>query len=88
MFENKDLDIDLSPDLQGEYTLTVYTLDENASALHNWVKLGAPQYPTKAQVQLLKAQSCPAQETRRVTAFRFHETLRPHEVRALLLTKA
>ncbi len=59
MFENKDLDIDLSPDLQGEYTLTVYTLDENASALHNWVKLGAPQYPTKAQVQLLKAQSPP-----------------------------
>ncbi len=88
VFENKDLDIDLSPDLQGEYTLTVYTLDENASALHNWVKLGAPQYPTKAQVQLLKAQSRPAQETRRVTAFRFHETLRPHEVRALLLTKA
>ena len=47
----------------GEYTVETYKLNRETSAFHNWVKLGAPKYPTQEQIEYLKAISRPQQET-------------------------
>lgn len=85
VFENKEITINLSIDLSGEYNQTLYTLNESTSAFHNWVKMGAPQYPTPSQIDKLKAISKPKIETSKVNAFAISETLRPHEVKMFIL---
>ncbi len=59
VFEDKQEKIDITIDLKGKYTLETYTLDKETSALHNWVKIGAPQHPTVEQINILKEQSTP-----------------------------
>lgn len=85
VFENKKITINLSIELNGEYNQTIYTLNESTSAFHNWVKMGAPQYPTPSQIDKLKAISKPKIETSKVNTFDINETLKPHEVKMFIL---
>lgn len=87
VFVNKEIATNLSIVLSGEYIQTLYTLNESTSAFHNWVKMGAPQYPTPSQIDELKAISKPKVETSKVNAFAISETLRPNEVKMFLLNK-
>lgn len=81
VFKNRDITIDLSIDLKGEYTQTVYTLDESTSALHNWIKMGAPSYPTQQQIKMLREQSLPIENTSVVTDFNINERLASQKVK-------
>ncbi|MDE6660020.1 MAG: xylann 1,4-beta-xylosidase [Eubacterium sp.] len=87
VFQNKDITVDLSIDLNGEYEQTIYTLDESTSALHNWINMDAPQYPTVNQIKELKAISKPKAETSKINLFDISETLKPHEVKMFVLEK-
>lgn len=87
IFQNKELTVELSLKLQGTYDQTVYTLDEDTSAYHNWLKLGAPQYPTAAQVKTMQETSRPKTEHSTVQAFHIRQTLCPHEVKCYILNK-
>lgn len=87
VFKNEDITIDLSIDLKGEYTQTVCTLDESTSALHNWIKMGAPAYPTVNQINNLKSISKPKAENCKISSFNISEKLMPHEVKLYLLNK-
>lgn len=87
VFKNKDITVDLSIDLNGEYEQTVYTLDESTSALHNWIKTGAFQYPTAEQIKKLKAISRPKIEASKINSFNISETLKPHGVKMYLINK-
>lgn len=87
VFNNKDITIDLSIDLNGEYEQISYTLDESTSAFHNWVKMNAPQYPTQNQIQELKEKSRPRKENGIINCFKMNETLNPNEVKMFLLKK-
>lgn len=78
-------DVDINIDLDAEYTGTVYTLDESTSAYHNWLKLGAPQYPITAEIKKLKEQSVSKQE--HITLSVINETLNPHEVKMFIIRK-
>lgn len=85
VFEQKQEHIELSFDLQGEYEQIVYTLDESTSALHNWVKIGAPKYPTQKQIKELKEKSQPQKEIGTIKDCIIDETLKPHEVKMFIL---
>lgn len=87
VFKNKDITVDLNIKLSGEYRQTVYTIDENTSAFHNWVKMGAPQYPSSTEITQLKAICKPKEQTKAVNSFEISETLKPHEVKMFLLNK-
>ena len=87
VFKNKDITIDLSIELNGEYKQTIYTLDESASALHSWIQMGAPQYPTQKQIKELKEKSQPLKESCIIHHFKMNETLKPHEVKMFVLEK-
>jgi xylan 1,4-beta-xylosidase len=87
VFQNKDIRIDLSIDLNNEYKQTIYTLDESTSALHNWVKMGAPQYPTVSQIEELKSTTTPKVETSKINSFNINETFKPHEVKMYILNR-
>ena len=87
VFKNKDITIDLSIHLNGEYEQTIYTLDESTSALHNWINMGAPKYPTVNQIRELKAMSKPKAETSKINTFDISETLKPHQVKMYLISK-
>lgn len=83
VFKLKNIEISISFDR--EYTGIVYTLDESTSSYHNWLKLGAPQYPTQKEIEILKDNSQPKQE--QVTLSSIRETLKPHQVKMYLLNK-
>lgn len=83
----KEHPVELALDLQGEYAQTVYTLDRDTSAYHNWLKMGAPQYPTVQQAEALRRVSRPKEQHSVVRSFVLHEVLQPHEVRCYLLKK-
>lgn len=83
----KEHPVELALDLQGEYAQTVYTLDRDTSAYHNWLKMGAPQYPTVQQAEALRRVSRPKEQHSVVRSFLLHEVLQPHEVRCYLLKK-
>ncbi len=89
VFENKNEEIYVTIELSGKYTLETYTLDKETSALHNWVKIGAPQYPTVEQINALKNQSAPKFKSENITN-PFSETynLKPFEVVMLKLKKS
>ncbi|MDE6003982.1 MAG: hypothetical protein K2G88_01165, partial [Oscillospiraceae bacterium] len=87
VFQNKDITIDLSIYLNGEYEKTIYTLDKSTSALHNWIKMDAPQYPTVNQIKELKLLSQPKIETSQINSFDISETLKPHQVKMYLISK-
>lgn len=87
IFQCKDLTVDLHIDLNGIYDQAVYTLDEDTSAYHNWLKLGAPQYPTAEQVKIMQETSQPKVEHGTVQSFALHTLLKPHEVKCYLLHK-
>ncbi|MDE5995383.1 MAG: xylann 1,4-beta-xylosidase [Eubacterium sp.] len=87
VFKNKDITIDLRINLNGEYQQTIYTLDERTSALHNWVKIGAPQYPLPKQIEELKEKSKPVKEVCIINNFNINETLKPHEAKLFILEK-
>lgn len=59
VFKEKEECIALTLPLDGKHSVKTYKLGKKSSALHNWVKLGAPESPSKAQVKLLKEQSVP-----------------------------
>ncbi len=77
--------IEIYIDLGAEYTGTVYTLNESTSAYHNWLKLGASQYPTTTEIEKLKKYSKPKQE--QITLSAVNETLKPHEVKMYIIYK-
>lgn len=85
MFEQKQEHIEISVELHGEYKQTIYTLNKNTSALHNWISMGAPQYLTKEQIKELKEKSHPEKEVSSITSFKINETLDPHEVKMYIL---
>ncbi len=87
VFKNKDITIDLSIALNSRYKQTIYILDESTSALHNWIKMGAPEYPTVKQINALKIASKPKVETSKINAFNISETLKPHQVKMYLISK-
>ncbi len=87
VFNNKTEHINISLNLNGEYKQTEYTLNESTSAFHNWVKLGAPQYPSRNQVKLLKEQSKPIISEKNITEFGIDITLQQHEVKMYMLKK-
>lgn len=72
VFQNENIIIELD----GDYEATEYRLNKSNSAFHNWVKMGAPQYPTKKQIEQLKAQSQPII----TNTFTKKYNLAPHEV--------
>lgn len=83
VFKLKDIDIQI--DLGAEGTGIVYTLGESTSAYHNWLKLGAPQYPTATEIIKLKEQSVPKKE--QITLSAVSETLKSHEVKMYIVHK-
>lgn len=85
VFEQKQEHIEISVELHGEYKQTIYTLNKNTSALHNWISMGAPQYLTKEQIKELKEKSHPEKEVSSITSFKINETLDPHEVKMYIL---
>lgn len=87
VFESKDENFKLSIKLDGDYKLTEYTLDEDTSALHNWVKMGAPKYPTREEIQTLKQRSQPKTQQSIISSFDIEVTLKPHEVKMYILEK-
>lgn len=87
VFQCRDLDVDIHLSLEGDYLQTAYTLDQSTSAYHNWLNMGAPQYPTQAQIEALRAVSRPKVTCRSVSAFALREALKPHEVRCYLLSR-
>ena len=87
VFEQKKEHIELSLDLHGEYEQVVYTLNESTSAFHNWVKMGAPQYPSQKQIEELKEKSQPLKEVRLVSSIKMNEILNPNEVKMFVLNK-
>lgn len=87
VFENKEEKFNISLILDGNYTLTEYTLDKCTSALHNWVKMGAPKYLSREQIKSLKNESQPKKEQSKVCDFDINFTLKPHEVKMFILEK-
>ena len=87
VFQNKVINVELTLPLQGKYRQTSYVLDNTTSALHNWVEIGAPQYPTANEIAWLKQSSCPVENHSIVEQFNLHQYLAPQEVRIYLLEK-
>lgn len=87
VFQNLVLPVDMELELKGKYQQTAYALDKTTSALHNWVSMGAPKYPTQAEIAQLKRLSRPVETVRMVDSFCFHGHLAPQEVRMFLLKK-
>lgn len=87
VFKSKDITHNLSIDLNGEYEQTVFTLDENTSALHNWIRIGAPGYPTKQQIKILKEQSRPIKDMGFISDFNINEHLASQEVKMFILSR-
>ena len=87
VFEVKDEKFNISLNLDGEYKLTEYTLGKDTSALHNWVKLGAPKYPSRNDILILDAMSQPKVTTGSTVRFNIDITLKPHEVKMYILEK-
>lgn len=71
---------------EDEYSLTEY-LDKNASALHNWVKMGTPKYLTKEQTETLKSESEPKIQKSKISDFNIDVSLKPHEVKMYIIEK-
>ena len=86
-FDAKPACVRANVPLNGQYLQTVYTLDKSASAFHNWVRMGAPQYPKREQVESLKRTSRPKCQKGEATGFAGAVTLAPHEVRLYLFEK-
>lgn len=87
VFENKAEKFDISIKLDGEYTLTEYILDKDTSALHNWIKMGAPKYLSKNETEILDTMSQPKVTKSNTTDFNIDVTLAPHEVKMYILEK-
>lgn len=83
VFNLKDITVNIP--LNDEYNATVYTLNENTSAYHNWLKIGAPTYPTQKEIEILKEQSKPIREEQTLSSI--SEALLPHEVKMFILNK-
>lgn len=81
VFELEDKHISIS--LDGEYEGTMYCLNQNTSAYHNWLKINSPQYPTKSEIETLKNISIPEKHTISVSSI--DEFLKPFEVKMYLL---
>lgn len=87
VFENKNLTVNLHIDLNGKYSQTAFALSESTSALHNWVKIGAPKYPSEAQISELKENSCPKKVSSVVSLFSINEILKPQQVKMFILKR-
>lgn len=88
VFDEKTETILLDLTLCGEYIIEAYHLDQETSALHNWIKLGAPKYPTQAQIMHLKENSNPHQYNSDVCGRYIKEwKLQPFEVVMLKFKK-
>lgn len=89
VFEKKEEIVELHLPLCGEYTVEIYRVNGESSAFHNWVKLGAPKYPTQEQISYLKAVSVPQQETGVLYGeYGMEWKLQPFEVVMLKLKKS
>lgn len=84
VFENKTEEIEVKLPFRGSYEMEEYRLDKSTSALHNWVNLGAQEYPAKAELQELKEQSRPKVSVTSWDGNSLCITLQPHEVRMYL----
>lgn len=81
VFELEDKHISIS--LDGKYDGTIYCLNQNTSAYHNWLKINSPQYPTKSEIETLKNISIP--EKHMISVSSIDEILKPFEVKMYLL---
>lgn len=60
VFENKELKFTVN--IEKAKTIKAYKLGrDNGSALHNWIKMEAPENPTKEQVSELISKSIPSE---------------------------
>lgn len=87
VFENRTITLSIKLDLDGQHEAKIYTLDESASALHNWIKAGGKQYLRKDEIEALKAESSPRIEIKTMTASTIEETLSPQEVKMYIIRK-
>lgn len=88
VFKEKDEKFSLTIPLEGEHSVETYMLSKRTSVLHNWVKMGAPESPTKQQIELLKKQSTPEfLESRIHSNYSKEITLKPFEVCMIKIKK-
>lgn len=74
VFEHKKLEVDVR--IENAQDIKAYKLGkDNGSALHNWLKMGAPESPTKEQAYELISRSVPDE-----IEFANHFTLNSNEV--------
>lgn len=88
VFNEKMETLTLHLELCGQYDVEIYRLNQETSALHNWIKLGAPKYPTQAQIADMKERSNPQQHQGSICGEYVKEwKLQPFEVVMLKLKK-
>lgn len=91
VFETRTHKVELEVDMGGSFTQETYTLDQSSSALHNWVKAGSPQYPSREMIRQLQADSAPRCQSRAadpaVSVYRETLELQPHEAKMIRLKK-
>lgn len=88
VFLNKVEQINIELNLNGNYSVEEYLLNKDASALHNWVKIGAPQYPVYDEIDYLKKSSTPIAVNYKISNnFVKNFILNPHEVVMIKIAK-
>jgi Beta-xylosidase len=93
VFRDKKLDLKICiSNLQGRFKEHVFKLGkEYGSALHNWYDMGAPESPTKAQINLLKENSVPTNistiEKNIINDYTKSFSLEPHDAVLVTLRK-
>lgn len=90
IFDNQEHHLELNIDMGGKFYAEQEILNESTSALHNWILMGAPQYPSQRQVEELKRISTPKliEENPACGIYQKSFDLKPHEVRLIRLKKA
>ncbi len=89
VFKEKDEFFALNIPLEGEYSAEIYMLNKETSALHNWIKMGASESPSREQIRLLKEQSVPEFSTCKISSdYSVKITLKPFEVCMIKIKKS
>lgn len=89
VFKEKDEFFSLNIPLEGEYSAETYMLSRKTSALHNWIKAGAPEFPSREQIRRLKEQSVPEFSVCKINSDYSRDiTLKPFEVCMIKIKKS
>ncbi|MGI5894364.1 MAG: GH39 family glycosyl hydrolase [Candidatus Merdivicinus sp.] len=92
VFQDKVETVSFDLDLEGEYEEEVSSLNQDTSVFDNWVAMGAPEYPTKCELDHLKSISQPQRSWKRLSIpvgkpYSRQDILQPHEVKMIRLRK-